>query len=374
MSVATEFDRQHLAASRSYLTAFYGWSGARLDGFLAAEQDLVRFDAPKKCVKGLACGNTCIAKGRTCRAKGNPQKAARLKELLMLPAAGQSSAAAMAKGNGGKEPIAQQKKAKNTAPPKATSEEKAKNQKSKTEINVLKASTTKDSITREIKIKTEDAAGKPVSVYAKIQGKTSDISLKKPAQRRESITDPEADWWPGALYNIHSRVPALGRQVGVKPLIELSSSDRQSPSIKAINIDFMTGPSRDTVGWSRRRTNLSTSNRADVARAVFRQAAEILKGLPDGSLVTCSAFASDGLGEQRMKMYKALGFQFPSGSKANDKPLGIALVKGGKIAKPQRMDSIENEDERLFVEAASQLPEFGAQVPPHRQPQGADLG
>ncbi len=115
-------DRQHLAASRSYLRAFYGWSGARLDGFLAAEQDLVRFDAPKKCVRGLACGNTCIAKGRTCRAKGNPQKAARLKELLMLPAAGQSSAAAMAKGSGGKEPIAQQKKAKNTAPPKATSQ------------------------------------------------------------------------------------------------------------------------------------------------------------------------------------------------------------------------------------------------------------
>jgi hypothetical protein len=90
------FDRQHLAASRSYLTAFYGWSGARLDGFLAAEQDLVRFDAPKKCVKGLACGNTCIAKGRTCRTKGDPQKAARLKQLLALPAAGQSSAAAMA--------------------------------------------------------------------------------------------------------------------------------------------------------------------------------------------------------------------------------------------------------------------------------------
>lgn len=93
---ATELDRQHLAASRNYLKAFYGWSGARLDGFLAAEQDLERFDAPKKCVKGLACGNTCIAKGRTCRAKGNPQKAARLKQLLALPAAGQSSAAAMA--------------------------------------------------------------------------------------------------------------------------------------------------------------------------------------------------------------------------------------------------------------------------------------
>ena len=70
------FDRQHLAASRSYLTAFYGWSDARLDGFLAAEQDLVRFDAPKKCVRGLACGNTCIAKGRTCRATAPQQIAA----------------------------------------------------------------------------------------------------------------------------------------------------------------------------------------------------------------------------------------------------------------------------------------------------------
>jgi len=98
---ATEFDRQHLAASRSYLKAFYGWSGARLDGFLAVEQGLVRFDAPKRCTKGLACGNTCIAQGRTCRAKGNPQKTARLKQLLALPAAGQSSAGAMAKGSGG---------------------------------------------------------------------------------------------------------------------------------------------------------------------------------------------------------------------------------------------------------------------------------
>jgi hypothetical protein len=360
-----ELDRQHLAASRSYLRGFYGWSNARLDGFLAAEQDLERFDAPKKCVKGLACGNTCIAQGRTCRAKGNPQKTARLKELVALPAAGQSSAAAMAKGSGGNEPIAQQKKAKNAAPPKASSEEKASNQKSKTKINVLKASTTEDGITREIKIKTENAAGKTVSIYAKIQGKTSDIALKKPDQPRESVTDPKA----AALYDIHSRVPALGRQVGVKPLIELSSSDRQPPSIKAIDIDFETGSSPDTTSWSRRRRpKLSTSNAADVARAVFRQAAEILKDLPDGSLVTCTAFAFDGLGEQRMKMYKALGFQFPSGSKADDLPLGIALVKGGKIAKPQRMDSIENEDEQLFVDAALQLPEFGAEVPSHRQP------
>jgi hypothetical protein len=121
-----ELDRQHLAASRSYLRGFYGWSGARLDGFLAAEQELERFDAPKKCVKGLACGNSCIAKGRTCRAKGDPQKASRLKELVALPAAGQSSAAAMAKGSGGEEAIAQQKKAKNAAPPKASSQ-KAKN-------------------------------------------------------------------------------------------------------------------------------------------------------------------------------------------------------------------------------------------------------
>ena len=117
-----ELDRQHLAASRSYLQGFYGWSGARLDGFLAAEQELVRFDAPKKCVKGLACGNSCIAKGRTCRAKGDPQKASRLKELVALPAAGQSSAAAMAKGSAGKEPIAQQKKAKNAAPEKPNSQ------------------------------------------------------------------------------------------------------------------------------------------------------------------------------------------------------------------------------------------------------------
>ena len=111
MPSATEFDRQHLAASRSYLQAFYGWSGARLDGFLAAEQGLVRFDAPKKCTKGLACGNTCIAQGRTCRAKGNPQKTARLKQLLALPAAGQSSAAAMAKGGGGNEASAPAKAA-----------------------------------------------------------------------------------------------------------------------------------------------------------------------------------------------------------------------------------------------------------------------
>jgi hypothetical protein len=101
----TTEQRQQAAAS-AYLQGLHGWSAARADGYLAANASIdqilgERQDAAKRrCVKGTACGNACIATGKTCRTKGNPQKLARLTQLLALPAAGQTSG----QGPGGARP------------------------------------------------------------------------------------------------------------------------------------------------------------------------------------------------------------------------------------------------------------------------------
>ena len=85
--------RQRVAAV-AYVEGLMGWSPRRAQSFLLCSDrfDSTRFDvAKKRCVKGTACGNSCIAPGKTCRIKGNPQKLGRLKQLLALPAAGQTS-------------------------------------------------------------------------------------------------------------------------------------------------------------------------------------------------------------------------------------------------------------------------------------------
>lgn len=93
---------QHLAA-RAYLAGLHGWTPIRVDAHLGVA---VRIDAARsgkrRCVRGTACGNSCIAPGKTCRIKGNPQKLGRLKQLLALPAAGQTSG----QGPGGARPKA----------------------------------------------------------------------------------------------------------------------------------------------------------------------------------------------------------------------------------------------------------------------------
>lgn len=93
---------QHLAA-RAYLEGLHGWTPIRVDAHLGVA---VRIDAARsgkrRCVRGTACGNSCIAPGKTCRIKGNPQKLGRLKQLLALPAAGQTSG----QGPGGARPKA----------------------------------------------------------------------------------------------------------------------------------------------------------------------------------------------------------------------------------------------------------------------------
>jgi hypothetical protein len=88
-AVCLNFSREtsQRLASRAYIMGLRDWSSTRADAWLCAK----RTDGPKKCVKGTACGNSCIANGRTCRIKGNSQKLTQLKALLALPAAGQSS-------------------------------------------------------------------------------------------------------------------------------------------------------------------------------------------------------------------------------------------------------------------------------------------
>jgi hypothetical protein len=98
-------ERQQAVITQAYLEGLWGWPSPRVDGYLKADLSIERvlaerLDAPRRCVRGTACGNACIAPGKTCRIKGNPQKLARLKQLLALPAAGQSSS----KGPGGARP------------------------------------------------------------------------------------------------------------------------------------------------------------------------------------------------------------------------------------------------------------------------------
>lgn len=98
---------EELAVSRAYLEGLLGLGGERLDAVLQADivafermQRGQRMDAPKQCVKGISCGSTCIAPGKQCRAKASPAGTAKLRQLLALPAAGESSS----KGEGGARP------------------------------------------------------------------------------------------------------------------------------------------------------------------------------------------------------------------------------------------------------------------------------
>lgn len=86
-------ERGHARASRSYLQALAGWSDARVDSYLDQVGSFERMDGPKKCAKGTACGNTCIAPGKRCRSQGNPQKIARLEQLQGMAAKAPVSAA-----------------------------------------------------------------------------------------------------------------------------------------------------------------------------------------------------------------------------------------------------------------------------------------
>lgn len=75
-----------------------GGGGDRIDSAIGRYERLVmRLDAARKCLKGYACGNSCIAKNRTCKVKGG---AAAAKLQQAVKGGGATAPAAPAKGKG----------------------------------------------------------------------------------------------------------------------------------------------------------------------------------------------------------------------------------------------------------------------------------
>jgi hypothetical protein len=151
---------------------------------------------------------------------------------------------------------------------------------------------------------------------------------------------------------IHNRAQALGKERGVEPIVK-DGPAQKVPAMSAFDLGFEVGAT--SARQSLDRMEIDPADGALVARTVFRQMGEMLKTLPTGSLLTCSAWSRDGHGLQRRKMYEALGFEFPEGQTHD----GLALVKDGKIARRGRADSAADPFEEAFVAAALLLPEFG---------------
>jgi hypothetical protein len=330
-----------------------------------AESLQERIDALKrKCSTGYGCGSTCISLRKECRTRpGSAIGKERLKRLMALAAGGPSNQRGIgtvkageagemaqelrsARGSKAQELLNRRKTARQTIA--ATAAEAADRRKAKISIKSTDPPRSgsgrprKDQLQREFTVEISGGNTETRTIHAGVFGQITNVRLR----------DPDASYvWSTS---IHRRAAELGKEVGVNPLVVPGDEDAPGvPKIVATDLNFFTGTSEVMTGL--KRIDISPADGALVARAVFRQMAEMLKGMPDGSLLTCSAYGGDGYGEERKKMYEALGFQFPVGQRHD----GIALVKGGKIAKRRRMDSELDDDERLFIEAAMQLPEFG---------------
>jgi len=284
-----------------------------------------RADAVKrKCATGYSCGASCISMSKQCRkTPGAGPGQQKMRRILALAGPGKAiSATSNASTQGPKTKI----------PGNNTQQQSAK-------VEVVK---TVGSIDRKMKttfkVDLPAAGGKRKEVWGGVM--------------TENYVETSQPGGGSSKADKLSRAADLGRMLGVKPLIDNGGG---YSSAELIEVSFGVGTDPREINAVRKA--LSPEEGATVARTVFRQAREMLKGLPDGTILTASAYNKDGFGHRRKQLYETLGFQFPEGSFEE----GLGIIKNGKIAKPQktRSDASIDSDEAAFVRAALELPEFG---------------
>ena len=284
-----------------------------------------RIDAlRRKCSTGYSCGASCISMNKQCRkTPGAGPGQQKMRRILALADPGKAiSATSNASTQGPKTKIL----GENT-------------QRQSAKVEVVK---TVGSVDRKMKttfkVDLPAAGGKRKEVWGGVM--------------TENYVETSHPGEGSSKADKLSRAADLGRRLGVKPLIDNGGG---YSSADLIEDSFGVGTDPGKINAARKA--LSPDEGATVARTVFRQAREMLKGLPDGTILTASAYNKDGFGHRRKQLYETLGFQFPEGSFEE----GLAIIKNGKIAKPQktRSDASIDSDEVAFVRAALDLPEFG---------------
>jgi hypothetical protein len=108
--------------------------------------------------------------------------------------------------------------------------------------------------------------------------------------------------------------------------------------LEAFELSFGIGTYRQEAraGYSRQELPGRVGRR--LAFEVSRQMGELVKSLPDGTLVQASAWSDDGLGEKRQSLYERAGFTF------GDDLVGLAVVHGGKIQRLRKDGRYDSED------------------------------
>lgn len=262
-----------------------------------------RLDAlRRKCTTGYGCGSTCISMSKQCRktpSAGPAQQ--KMTRILALAEPGKAI-----------EPRA-------LAMPKSNSKQKNRS-----------AVFYEDKTSRIFQVRLS-GEGKHEKVWAEVETKPKAQQIKRS--------------------KLAAKAMAIAKDLGIEPL---TASEQGKESLATKDVSFKVGASRGTLGYGR--MGLSGADGALLAREIFRQTKDFIRDTPDGSVLTCTAFNGDGRGHKRRKMYEALGFQFLPRTST-----GVAVVKDGKIVKPnrKRMDTAATSEEAAFIEAALQLPEFG---------------
>jgi hypothetical protein len=125
-------------------------------------------------------------------------------------------------------------------------------------------------------------------------------------------------------FEIQIEKEAVGPKL-IAQLKEMGLSDLPDSGVKALAMGFTTGANRGSLGYNQMAVPPEVGQR--VSSAVFREMQDVIKGLPDGQLVTCEAWSEDGLGSRRQRLYERAGFSAPLYEMG---PM-FAVVQGGKL-------------------------------------------
>jgi hypothetical protein len=114
-------------------------------------------------------------------------------------------------------------------------------------------------------------------------------------------------------------------------------------------VDLMFGVGTDQIYPDVDRLELPPKVARTVAQRVRTELKAIISQIPDGQLVSCTAWSQDGGGARRRAIYERAGFQF-----AGDDPgaIGLAVVRNGRLSRitPQRADSTMTQGKEIDVE------------------------
>ena len=286
-----------------------------------------RLDAAKKCIKGMACGNSCVPKGRQCRSKAAPAAAGRLQEL-QAAAGSDAPAAAPAKGKS-------KRKRKSKAATKPPAEKAAAGAKPAFEATVAAAGKALAQAVME-----GPGGGKPAAAPAKELGQWD----WKPDHDWTS-----ADGWFSKQFTAQLAKPvkingedaeAVTFQIQGSPATYGESQRRRLKAAgfdppegkKAIEFIFGTGYDGYIEEAGVDRMEISDPKVARrLALAISKQMKEVVAGLPDGTIVAAGYHKTDGAGEARRKLYEQAGFAFYEQDADSYDPNGFAVVQGGKL-------------------------------------------